>query len=120
MDDILKDLKPEVIERVEQEILAKQLQVKPTESIRIGRITKPPKRRVPVRLRRTDHLGPAPYPEGYIQQQKSQPVQPRSFQEARRLAKDSIVITKAPVLRAAGGEVWKDESMSLWAESIFV
>jgi hypothetical protein len=94
--------------------------------IKIGPTTRRPNKRIPVKFRPTDTLGSAPYPQGYLEytQKSTQQIHiPISFQEARRLAQEqrefipSTSKSKKQNIRAAGGEIWQDESMSLWDSS---
>jgi hypothetical protein len=125
MESILNDLSKEAIEKVEKSLLNYEIPLELTkeksDSIKIGPTSRKPKRRIPVQIRGTDHLGPAPYPEGYHEHlQKPKKTTITSYQEQRRQALDAreyVPTKKAPVLRAGGGEVWKDESMSLWDEN---
>jgi hypothetical protein len=135
MEAILNNLSKEAIDKVEKGLSNYKLSIESnmmdtdSPSIKIGAsTTRRPKRRRPVQLKFSDRLGPAPLPDGYFEYtQRQKPVikAPTSFHEARRIAQESMEYipsdkNKAPVLRAAGGEIWKDESMSLWADSMLV
>jgi hypothetical protein len=124
---ISKEAVEKVIELSESNIYSGNKQGTLSNGIKLGPTTKRANKRIPVRIRPTDTLGSAPYPEGYIEytQKSTQKIHiPVSFQEARRLAQEQREFvpttskkSKQQTIRAAGGEIWQDESMSLWDDS---
>jgi hypothetical protein len=95
-----------------------------------GHSDKPAKKKVQVRTRPSDNLGAAPLPEGYFEHMQSLNTKkiniPVSYQDNKRYQQESRPYVapisnakknKTLTVRAAGGELWKDESLADWDEN---
>lgn len=95
-----------------------------------GHSNKPAKKTVQVRTRPSDNLGAAPLPEGYFEHIQSLNAKkiniPMSYQDNKRYQQESRPYVapipnykknKTLTVRAAGGELWKDESLADWDEN---
>lgn len=83
------------------------------------------KGRVPVRFRPSDNMGAAPLPEGYLQYKNTTTapiIVPKTYQENKRIQQEQTPYVapskdKKKILRAAGGEIWEDESLARFDEN---